>query len=257
LLPRNIFVIFKVLTHSLIKNMKKYFPVLLIVLVLFVLIILWSLFREKPQLPSVKKEVTTPPVVAEEKFSYDGTYSGTFNYEYQDVERFSGKTLTEWIPGSFTLVLTLKTLSVESEVVFLDATNAVVSDPSFGTGSNGVDPVSSFGGPINLTLPRNPAEQKTDSSASMYLYFNLGEDYETKMIEIKSGAVKVSPDGKTLSRNPDWGKNPTAGKTELPAWKALTPGMDTTFRFGGTFGTSGVYDRHFKYGDWSLTKISP
>lgn len=213
--------------------------------------------REKPDFFSNEKEANTiPATVVDDKISYDGTYSGTFYFEYQDVDRFSGKVINAWTSSSFTMLLTLKTLKVSDDVVFLDVTNAVLSDSSFGTGSSGVDPVSNFGSQISVTLPTNPAEQQINSSAGVSIYFNLGDDFETKMLEIKPGAIKVSSDGMVITQNPDWGKDLPANKTETPAWAAKTPGMDTTFRFGGAYGSGGVYDRHFKYGEWSLSKIS-
>ena len=169
--------------------MKKYFLLILLILFLIILIGIFFISCGKSKQPSEEPLTDAVPVVTNKTFSYDGTYSGTFNYEYQDIDRFSGKIIKSWTAGSLTATLTLKTLRSSGDTVFLDVTNAIVSDPSFKTGTEGVDPVSAFGGQISVTLPANPAEQQTDSSASIDLYFNLGNDYETKMIEIKSGRL--------------------------------------------------------------------
>jgi len=196
---------------------------------------------------------------------YDGTYTGTFNYEYMDKDRFGDKVITPWTAGSFTLTLTFKTIEVSDDLVSLDVTNAIVSDPGFETGAGGVNPEGDFGGQLNARLPVNPAEQGGVNKYSYMTLVFVPEPYQSNRIEIPDGAIKVSPDGKTLSDNPDWlatlsGWTPS--KTIIPSWTAKTrgfpePGRTTTFLGYGTFGKSGVYDRLFKYGSWTLTKVSP
>lgn len=190
------------------------------------------------------------------KTNYDGTYSGTFNYEYQDVNRFnSEEIITPWKAGSFNITMTLKTLNDitpndSDPYFFLDAYNVVISDPEFNTGS-GVDAVDSFGGQISVRLPVDPNKQDSKNSS---IYLNIpSSDYSSRYLEITDGAIQVNPDGKTISLDPNFD---SANKNKKP-WKAETSSLcsESIFCKAGSYKNI-VFDRHFRYGSWSLTKVS-
>lgn len=200
-----------------------------------------------------------------ETVNYDGTYTGTFNYEYQDIiNTYPGDTVGPWTPASFTLTITLKTVGKSYSTdpdpyTYLDVTNAIVSDPAFGTGSGGVNPVGDKydTGEQSAWLPLNPAKQ--DAGASyLSLYFpNMASIVVPWGIRHYAGGnsdliyMKVSSDGKTISNNPDW-VNPDPECTGNPcgAWQASTPSK-------GNFHSSTAISHRYKYGNWTLTKISP
>ena len=82
---------------------------------------------------------------------YDGTYSGTFNYEYEkltwdaDRELPGGEIVSPWISATLKLELTFQTISfsIDRDWVELGITYVVCDDPVFGTGANGVAPDNS------------------------------------------------------------------------------------------------------------------
>jgi len=201
-------------------------------------------------------------------FNYDGTYTGTFNYEYQDWrddDNGVSKAITPWIPASFTLTLTLKTIYNIEQWNHLDVTNAICSDPNFGTGPNGVNVVASRNDPEDersIVLPIDPTKQNVKYDEGKY--DNLGLVFPNgAMIETDSNGdvIKVSSDGKTLSNNPDW-VNPYPKSSNYNSWSAETPeGIlwrftpATTIPGQPSMNTNGI--RGYKFGSWSLTKITP
>ena len=186
---------------------------------------------------------------------YDGTYSGTFNYEYRDSYYVAGsdeKQFTEWKEGSFELTVTFKTRYAPNPNdpeahVSLDITNAFSTDPNFGTEGSGVNPSGSFTDE-SASLPVDPAKQD-----AKYAYLVLAFPNNAR-IEAKEGAIKVSSDGKTLSNDPNW-VSPCTG-TPCLAWEAKTP--QGPLSPGTPTAESGVWmTRHYAFKNWSLTKASP
>lgn len=246
--------------------------IIISVIIIIILIIGFFMTRQTPQ-PVIENNedgVTTTTPTEVTTSVYDGTYTGTFNYEYQDQDRFSQKVVTPWTPGSFTLTLTFKTIpyqqpnSNSDQDVTLEITNASISDPSFGTGASGMAPHSSFGDKSTISLPIDPSKREADKYAGFVLVFPAADyktSYKSTRLEIKDGTIKVSSDGKTLSNDPNWmDKFPetkeyraTHNLTPVPIWTASTGTGEGTFR---TVTLHTNNDRVFKYGSWSLTKTS-
>lgn len=82
---------------------------------------------------------------------YDGTYSGTFFYEYEkltwdaDRELPGGEIVSPWISATLKLELTFQTISfsIDRDWVELSIIYIVCDDPVFGTGANGITPDNS------------------------------------------------------------------------------------------------------------------
>ena len=245
------------------KNSKKVFAVhlLLVIILLIVSIIIYYFNNNLPKNISNKEVVKTVSSTTSNSANfYDGTYTGTFNYEYMEKNRFGGEIITPWTTGSFNMTLDLKSLNKLSPndtnpYIQLDAYNVKISDPVFNT-EDGFDAVTSFGGQISFLLPANP-EKQDSKDASIQLYFP-GANYSTRYIEVDNGGIQVSSDGKIISINPNFDSIYNTDKTKRakPAWKAYTQGLNTTFSNSGTTKGNIVLDRIFKYGNWSLMKIA-
>jgi len=245
--------------------MKLRAVIVILTIIVFVIIIgFYSASRPAPnQPPVVENDITTTPAEITTSI-YDGTYSGVFNYEYKDQDRFSGKIITPWTPGSFTLTVTFKTIPYLPDprvpTLKVEVTKAIISDPSFGTGSEGVVPQGEFGGKSTMYLPIDPSKYEADTHTELTMVFRTaGYDtsYKSTRINIRNGTIKVSPDGQTLSNDPNWIdkfpdiKKDLANKT-ISIWTADTGTSEGTFR-KVTLNTNN--DRLFKYGSWSLVKI--
>ncbi|MBN1159624.1 MAG: hypothetical protein JXA43_00095 [Candidatus Diapherotrites archaeon] len=181
---------------------------------------------------------------------YEGTYSGKFNYEYRDGYYTSDSPnelkYTPWKAESFDVALTFKTIRKDSSsdqdpYVYLDVTNGVCSDTNFGT-EEGVDPTGNFGSSESASLPVNPAQQDAKYSSLILMFPNGAQ------IEVKEGTIKVSPDGKTLSNNPEVANASTSWNAKTlkgPLWLG-TP----------TAETSVWMTRYYSFKNWKLTKVS-
>jgi hypothetical protein len=197
---------------------------------------------------------------------YEGTYKGTFNYKYRDAYFVSGsdeEQYTPWTSESFELTVTFKTLIMPdspndpTEKVSLDVTNAISSDPNFGTGSSGVNPLGNFGYETSAYLPVDPSQYGADEYTYLTLAFPNNARIEIRSNKDNNGnyAMIVSPDGNTLSSNPDW-VNPIQNPGNPGyAWEAETP--QGPLWDGTPTAETGVWmTRHYAFESWSLTKIS-
>ncbi len=118
---------------------------------------------------------------------YNGTYSGTFNYEYEkltwdaDKELPGGEIVSPWISATLKLELTFQTISfsTDRDWVELGITYVVCNDPVFGTGASGIIPDNS-------------------NTRNAYAYFPLPPD---KMINPNEGIKLVInfPNGSSIS----------------------------------------------------------
>jgi hypothetical protein len=187
---------------------------------------------------------------------YDGIYTGKFNYEYQDWDQLNGRAVSDWVPSSFELTMTLKTVrkSNNPPYVFLDASNVVSSDPGFGTGS-GVDVTAYFDGQESVSLPADPSKQDALDSSLILTFPNRA------MIEVREGTgfggkstMIVSPDGKTLSSDPSF----VTACTGEPcyAWVASAPAGTLLKTAPATDSKKGFWVRHYKFESWTLKKTS-
>ncbi len=171
---------------------------------------------------------------------YEGTYTGTFAYEYRETWTdmttvTMGRKNGPWIAANLTLTLTLETEGTYGGTDSLDITNVSVSDPSFGTGLAGIVPNRNGTG---VRLRADPMKPSLSQDGFMITFPN-GAYINTNY---GAGGVLMSFDGKTLS-------NGLAPSQPDVTWEAIkTP----SGHFRG-WGADPVYEVNFK--SWSLTKI--
>ncbi|MBI4188700.1 MAG: hypothetical protein HY529_05800 [Chloroflexi bacterium] len=188
-------------------------------------------------------KVNTPPA-ARLLSIYDGTYTGTFNYEYQ-VYRTNEKgdgwvAVSGWIPASFSLTVTLTYKSISSGMVNLDITKITCSDPAFGTGPDGITPVDIPSQPRIVKLPLStPA---THEIGGFEIYFPNGARLRTPET---SNDLSVSSGGQTLSGS-TWQAITTQGPLLNPSLWYDTAGQKERLE---------TFNDH-KFKSWSLTKVS-
>lgn len=248
------------------KNSKLKIIIILIVIMLVLIIGFFMMRPASGPISENNQENNQVSPIEVTTSIYDGTYTGTFNYEYQDYNRLSGKAATPWISGSFNLSVTFKTIPYQpnpngDQNVTLEITSAAISDPSFGTGA-GMVPRSSFSDKSTISLPIDPAKKEADKYTGFVLVFPAADyktSYKSTRLEIKDGTIKVSVDGKTISSDPNWmDKFPGMKEygethTPTPIWTANTGTGEGTFC---TVILNTNNNRMFKYGSWSLTKTS-
>ena len=185
---------------------------------------------------------------------YDGTYKGTFNYEYANFVR--GEEII-WIPGSFDLEMTLKTYMILPEmtvndmrvggIVNLDVINVWCSDPGFGTGSTGVVPLELNDLRSVASLPLYPTKPLSEMNI-FGIFFTLPNGASLAAPSIGGGMMQVSSDGRVLSSDP---------QAESNVWDVhsvvsgpLSDAESVTTRQLATFDG----DRIYKFTSWTLTK---
>ncbi len=175
---------------------------------------------------------------------YDGTYTGTFTYEYQEEKPDAEGRFVwgPWIAARFTLTVTLRSLA--PDVVFRQAgatsvalpiTHVVVSDPDFGAGASGIAPLFGSAATLPLDLPTTPLNPSLAGMGMVILFPNGA----TLLTENRAGALSVGFDGRTLSNSLDPG---IQGRT----WIADTPQGPV-----GPPNPSG-FSRNYKYTSWRL-----
>jgi hypothetical protein len=171
------------------------------------------------------------------KSMYDGTYSGTFNYEYRVIR---GNGIGPWIPGSFDLTITLKDINAIGGRQYMAVTYAKCSDPDFGA-VGGVTPSGTLS---SVEFQANPpsGERLNDQNEAIIVRFpntayieipaNAGGGYAGKFL-ISSSGLRYSADYPDEAWYAQTGQKPFKGYT--------APGEE-------------YYE--VQYGSWSLTKIS-
>ncbi len=130
----------------------------------------------EPDFPSVANQTTASP--------YDGTYSGTFNYEYREKtpnKDYPVKSNAEYVYGKWTAVSLKVTVTFETrqnqtqqsaQLVgqwSVDITNVIVDDPAFGAGQGVTpvnDPKTSRGSSANLPYGTTATGSLTGAEAS-------------------------------------------------------------------------------------------
>ncbi len=187
---------------------------------------------------------TTPPVTTQStptgKSIYDGTYTGTFIYEYQDFWQEKPGNYPwrgPWIPADFELTITLKAASHDSfsadvRPYYCHVTSVHSSEPGLDTGLG----VGSGGN--RAQLPGIPPSMGT----GIYIDFANGAKLQTS-------TVLSADEGRTLWNDPDTNPDDVTG-----TWWADAP----TGRFKTTESESGGRGeiRRIRFKSWSLTKVS-
>jgi len=168
---------------------------------------------------------------------YAGTYSGTFNYEYQK----NGE--GPWIPGSLDLTFTLKDVNAVGGRQLMAVTYAKCSDPNFGA-VGGVMPSGSLSSAEFKANPSSTGERLSDIDEAVIIRFP-----NTAYIEFPANAggnlaskFLISADGKTMHSSSDHPDDAWYAVDGAAPFKGYTaPGTD-------------FYDVHYQ--SWSLTKTS-
>jgi hypothetical protein len=139
---------------------------------------------------------------------YDGTYSGTFNYEYETVTWDADKDLpgneiiSWWIPATIGITLTFETssLSISPDWVELKIIHVICDDPVFGTSENGIIPDDSNGLTAYAYFPI-PPNKVLGPSEGIKLVINFPNGGYLHSIQgvTNRGTFYASPDGTRLS----------------------------------------------------------
>lgn len=179
------------------------------------------------------------------KSIYTGTYTGTFNYEYQENKYVNGELEKgPWIPASFTLTITLEGESAFNGRAYPYITYVKCSDPVFGA-TDGVKPVASLSSVEFLANPpKTPEVRLSDHNEAIIVKFP-----NTDYIEIPanaggslSGRFLISSDGKEMYSSPDYPDD---------MWYAVAGSGP----FKGYY-SPGENFYEVKYESWSLIKVS-
>ncbi len=151
------------------------------------------------------------------KSIYEGTYSGTFNYEYRVIR---GNNVGPWIPGSFELTITLKDVNAISGRQYMAVTYAKCSDPDF----DAVDGVTPSAALSSVEFQANPpsGERLSDQNEAIIVRFpntayieipaNAGGGYAGKFL-ISSNGLRYSSDYPDSSWYAQTGQKPFKGYT--------------------------------------------
>jgi len=199
---------------------------------------------------------------------YDGTYSGTFNYEYrekrsnpdyynQSSPNYQKKYLyaTDWIQASLKVTITFKTNDNTNEQLaqttgqwMLDITNVIVDDPAFGTGLGGIVP---------LTMN---AEQNVMGSGAHLPYNDTnfikpftGDMPNAIWISFPNGAclkIQDSPQNRFKVGFAEW-------TLSYDNWYAYTFQKGSPLSVEMSLGSASVYspNTEVNFKDWSLKKV--
>jgi hypothetical protein len=174
---------------------------------------------------------TTTPT---SKSVYDGTYTGTFSYQYQDYWQAKPGDYPwrgPWVSDEFEL-----TITIQADTLYTcKVTSVQSSEPGFGTGSGGIAPTN---GRALL-----PGMISSNMGPGIYIVFPNGAKLEC------NAGVLASNDGQSLWNPPDDNSTDVYG-----TWWADAP----SGRFKTTELESGGRGeiRRIKFLTWSLTKVS-
>jgi len=192
----------------------------------------------------IARGVTTPGTPTDKiKSIYDGTYTGTFYYQYPADPHVAYKDL-RWIRASFTLTITLETIDINNNngQVYLVITNIDGSGPSFGTG---IPANTSEPGGSRANLPIDPSTMLMKSTT--YGFKVCFTNCDLLFVGLTDGDLFVSSDGRTLSNSPS--STGTAVKSG--------PWYPTPWPPSGPFSLENFGAAGARSESWSLTKVSP
>ena len=181
---------------------------------------------------------------------YDGTYTGTFKYEYRkNVYDKDGYAVPgEWTPASFNLTITLKNLGdmFNEGWTSIGVSYAQVSDPVFGA-VNGVVPTSLSGGKLLANPPAAPAVRLSRQIVDEYFIISFPNNADITIPAYAGtanagGKFMISSDGSKMYSSPDYPDDMWSASASSGPFYANPP--------------SGQDYYEVKYKDWSLTKVS-
>jgi hypothetical protein len=144
---------------------------------------------------------------------YDGTYSGTFYYEYRTVSRDEDKDLpgceiiSSWKPASFQITLTFKTTSLSPDPDFVELTITDVScdDPAFGCVGNCISHDGNIGLNAHAEFPLRPEMTlQPDEGIILVIDFPNGSYLHTNQRMPNRGIFSSTRDGSILSYRYDF-----------------------------------------------------
>jgi len=196
----------------------------------------------KPETPKVNE-----PVVGGELSIYDGTYTGTFYYEYQknEYDKDGWAVPGEWIPASFDLSITLKGGATDVYgMMSVGIVNVQCSDPVFGTGANGVEPDRMSAVYLLANPPSTPAVRTNNWRELIIITFPNGADIIIPAFAGTgiAGKFLARSDGQAMYSSPDYPDD---------MWSASA--SSGPFRVNPPIGQD-FYNVKSK--SWSLTKVS-
>lgn len=149
------------------------------------------------------------------KSIYEGTYSGTFNYEYHVIR---DNDIGPWISDSFELTITLKDVNTIGGRQYMAVTYAKCSDPNF----DAVGGVTPSGTLSSAEFQANPpsGERLSDQNEAIIVRFpntayieipaNAGGGYAGKFL-ISSNGLRYSSDYPDSAWYAQTGKKPFKG----------------------------------------------
>ncbi len=198
-----------------------------------------------PIIDNVAPGITAPDTsTGELKSIYDGTYRGTFTYEYRKGQLADRYIWSEPITADLILTLTFKTVCMQFDYVMVEITNVISSDPAFGTGLAGVTPSST------IVLPADPST--TSESMGILIIFPNNAEISTNF-----GALSVSSDGRTLSNSSVRNENGTWVAYYADYGPLAMPGIYPVVGHRLYERDTGLYYIVDEFKSWSLTKVSP
>ena len=139
---------------------------------------------------------------------YDGTYAGTFNYDFKtltwdaDKQLPGGEIEGPWQSASIGITITFRTseLEVAQGWVRLAITSIKCDDAVFGTGDTGVIPGDRNGVPSFAFFPVPPDKEiKTGEGVNLVINFPNGSYLYSCQGSSNFGTFSASADGKVLS----------------------------------------------------------
>jgi hypothetical protein len=161
---------------------------------------------------------------------YAGTYSGAFNYQYQNqIVPIAG----DWIPMSFSVTLSMKDVNYINGKNIMKVTNFVSSESAYGTGTQGVVPVSPTWSWFWANPPASPTLRLSKPGADvLMIYLPNGSSLNVNF----AYGFELSADGSSMQWIP-------TDPTSPPNWF-------------GTISSEVCSSCAVNYLGWSLTKVS-
>jgi hypothetical protein len=173
---------------------------------------------------------------------YDGTYTGTLNYNFRNsksIDSLGNPIWNPWTTASLDLTLIFKTTEIDADAVTAIVTHVSCSEPGFGATGDGVTPLNVSDEKASVGyLPTKPPI--TNSDLSIVITFPNGA-----VLDLWN--VNASSDESTLYNNaPDAAASGTWNAYNVPS--GIFKNIDNP-------ATNSYYE--FQFTSWSLTRVSP
>jgi hypothetical protein len=207
------------------------------------------------------------PTAAGVSSVYDGTYTGTFNYQYREGDGPSyslrGWTWSDWEKDSFTLTVTLEPyMTGDSTTQELYAktlgywmkriTSVSCSEPAFGTGAGSIAPFANdITKQSTAMLPLNTGI--ANPSLSVPLGINIFFPNGSVIITLPS-SLSVSSDRQTLSNSPKSIPDENSTWSVLTAPSGIFQHANEPMMVPGASVVDSIHRVEVDYISWSLTK---